>query len=271
MELQANCVQCAGLCCVAPGFAASADFAIDKPAGRPCPNLDPVFRCGIHDRLRERGFSGCVVYDCFGAGQRVTQEVYNGGDWRDRPEIATDMFAAFGVMRQLHELLWYLTEAQTLAPARSLWPQAQSAYSATITLTNASPADLLTLDVGAHRDEVNVLLRQVSEAVRGDARHPAIDAKRGDLIGASLRGLSLIGVNLRGARLLGADLRDCDLTRADVTGADLRASDVRGANLTEAIFLTPSQLDAAIGDERTRLPIARTRPQHWSVRSDASR
>ncbi len=259
-------MQCVGLCCVAPGFAASADFAINKPAGRPCPNLDPVFRCGIHDRLRERGFSGCVVYDCFGAGQRVTQDLYNGGDWRDRPETAVEMFTTFGVMRQLHELLWYLAEAQTLAPARSLWAAAQSAYEATLTLTNASPADLMALDVDAQRDEVNLLLRQVSDAVRGEVRHPAIDAKEGDLIGANLRGLSLIGANLRGARLVGTDLRDCDLTRADFTGADLRATDLRGANLAEAIFLTPSQLEAAIGDTRTRVPTTRRRPEHWSVR-----
>ena len=61
-------LRCAGLCCVAPAFAASADFAIDKPAGRPCPNLRDDFRCGIHAELRERGFPGCEVFDCFGAG-----------------------------------------------------------------------------------------------------------------------------------------------------------------------------------------------------------
>ena len=38
MELRADCTRCFALCCVAPAFAASADFAIDKPAGQPCPN-----------------------------------------------------------------------------------------------------------------------------------------------------------------------------------------------------------------------------------------
>ena len=33
--LHADCARCAALCCVLPPFAASADFAIDKPAGRP--------------------------------------------------------------------------------------------------------------------------------------------------------------------------------------------------------------------------------------------
>jgi len=67
---------------VAPAFSASSDFAIDKPAGEPCPNLTTDFRCGIHTTLRERGFPGCVVYDCFGAGQKVARVTFGGQDWR---------------------------------------------------------------------------------------------------------------------------------------------------------------------------------------------
>ena len=72
-DLRADCGRCAGLCCVAPAFVASADFAIDKPAGRPCPKLSSDFSCSIHDSLREHGFPGCAVFDCFGAGQQVVQ------------------------------------------------------------------------------------------------------------------------------------------------------------------------------------------------------
>ena len=75
LALRADCAQCVGLCCVAPAFAVSADFAIDKAAGQPCPNLQADFRCGIHAGLRDRGFRGCAVYDCFGAGQRVSRHV----------------------------------------------------------------------------------------------------------------------------------------------------------------------------------------------------
>jgi uncharacterized protein YjbI with pentapeptide repeats len=76
--LRADCERCFGLCCVAPAFSASADFAIDKDAGCPCPNLQADFRCAIHDRLRQRGFAGCTVYDCFGAGQKVAQVTFGG-------------------------------------------------------------------------------------------------------------------------------------------------------------------------------------------------
>jgi hypothetical protein len=57
-SLLADCSSCFGLCCVAPVFSASADFAIDKAAGQPCPNLQPDSRCAIHSRLRQNGFPG---------------------------------------------------------------------------------------------------------------------------------------------------------------------------------------------------------------------
>ena len=113
--LRADCSRCAGLCCVAPAFTASADFAIDKPAGHACPHLRGDFRCGIHDRLRPAGFAGCGVYDCFGAGQRVVQHTFQGEDWRRSSRRAEEMFTAFNRMRGLHELLWYLAEAITSA------------------------------------------------------------------------------------------------------------------------------------------------------------
>jgi hypothetical protein len=80
VDLRADCQRCFGLCCVVPAFSASSDFAIDKAAGQPCPNLRADFACAIHDRLRQRGFPGCAVYDCFGAGQQVAQVTFNGQD-----------------------------------------------------------------------------------------------------------------------------------------------------------------------------------------------
>src|ERR687889_2427042 len=119
-HLRADCANCAGLCCVAPAFAASADFAIDKPAGVACPNLREDFRCGIHAQLRERGFPGCTVFDCFGAGQRITQGTFGGRSWREAPELAAAQFAVLPVVRQLHEALWYLAEAGSLPAAAPL-------------------------------------------------------------------------------------------------------------------------------------------------------
>jgi uncharacterized protein YjbI with pentapeptide repeats len=263
MSLRADCERCFGLCCVAPAFSASADFAIDKDAGQPCPNLQPDFRCAIHHRLRQQGFPGCAAYDCFGAGQKVAQITFGGQDWRRTPRIAAQMFKVFTIMRQLHELLWYLTEALTLQPASPLHGELGLARDATERLTHSSPDGLVGLDVGAHRRDVNALLLRASELVRAEARRHETDRSGADLIGKGLRGADLRGANLRGAYLIGADLRGADLGMADLTGADFRGADLSGADLTGSIFLTQSQLDAAKGDLDTKLPPSLTRPAHW--------
>ena len=261
-HLQAHCESCFALCCVAPTFSASIDFAINKPAGQACPNLQADSRCGIHAHLRERGFRGCTVYDCFGAGQHVSQVTFGGRDWRQAPRTAQQMFAVFATMRDLHELLWYLTQALALQPAGPLHDDLADALAQTVSRTHGSPAALLELDVPAHRRAINVLLQRTSEVVRAGIRHTK-DHRGADLIGAKLRGADLRGANLRGTYLIGADLTGADLRLADLTGADLRGADLSGADLSEAIFLVQSQLNAAQGDSATKLPPSLDRPTHW--------
>jgi len=250
---------------VAPAFAVSADFAIDKSAGRPCPKLRQDFGCSIHDDLRGQGFPGCAVFDCFGAGQQVVQVTFGGRDWRQTPEIAQSMFAVFPVMRQLKELLWYLAEALTLLPAGPLRDRCERAREETDRLVDAHPDDLARLDTTAHRQQVGPLLEQVSEVVRGDVRDRMPDRRGADLIGAKLRGADLHGASLRGAYLIRADLRGADLRKTDLLGADLRGADLRGARLEESLFLTQPQSDAAAGDASTTLPPLLNRPRHWSA------
>jgi hypothetical protein len=254
--LRADCSRCAALCCVAPAFARSADFAVDKPAGQPCHHLQADFRCGIHAVLRESGFPGCTVFDCFGAGQQVAQVTFGGRTWRDEPQIAGPMFAVLPVMRQLHEMLWHLTEAASLSALEGICEAADRVER----LTTADPETLLGLDVGALRAEVGELLGRVSETVRGAG---APDRRGADLVGRDLRRARLRHAGLRGAYLIGADLRGADLGTADLLGADLRAADIRGADLSRCLFLTQPQVTAARGDLSTRLPVALSRPTHW--------
>ncbi len=265
-DLLADCGDCFGLCCVALPFSASADFAITKDAGKPCPNLQTGFQCGIHTRLRASGFPGCTAFDCFGAGQKVAQVTFEGRSWREAPETARRMFAVFPVMRQLHELLWYLTEALTLDAARPLHDDLRRLLDETESLTLGRPDELERVDVAAHRSRVDELLLKTSELIRGGVRRKRRDHRGADLMGAELRGADLRGVSLRGALLIAADLRDADLRTADVIGADFRDTDVRGADLSACLFLTQAQVNAARGDDRTRLPASVTRPPHWSSR-----
>ena len=159
------------------------------------------------------------------------------------------MFRGFPVMRGLHELLRYLTEALSLPAARPLHAEIRGA-----------------LEAAAHRDEVAALLARTSDLVRTTIPRRSKRSHRGaDLIGARLREADLRGADLRGARLIAADLRGADLRLADLIGADLRDAELSGADLTGALFLTQAQLNAARGDQATALSSALPRPSHWTA------
>ena len=262
-DLQADCTNCFGLCCIALPFARSTDFAVDKSAGQPCSNLQADFRCGIHAHLRDKGFPGCTVFDCFGAGQKVSQVTFGGTDWRQAPHSAPRMFAVFPLMRQLHELLWYITEALDLAAARPAHKELRSALTRIEGLSRGNTDSLLRLDMAALRGDVNVLLLRASELVRAEVPGAKKNHRGADLIGARLASADLQGANLRGALLIAADLTKADLRMADLIGADMRDADLSGADLTGSIFLTQAQINAAKGNAATKLPPALSRPVHW--------
>ncbi|CAD6010338.1 pentapeptide repeat-containing protein [Agreia sp. COWG] len=267
--LRADCANCFALCCTAFGFQRSADFPIDKPAGTPCLNLADDFSCSIHDSLRGRGFRGCTVFDCFGAGQHVSQNLFGGTSWREQPDWSADMFSAFGVARQLHEMLWYLVEAGERASTSDLSKPVARLRGEILRTLDADAAQLLATDVERIRAQVRNTLIEVSEQARGgfaaradadlsNELHPAAD-----LTSRDLRLIPLCGADLRGAYLIAADLRRSDLTGVDLLGADLRDARVHGADLSNALFLTQPQIAAAQGGPTTVLPAAISRPRHW--------
>ncbi|MFF2270589.1 pentapeptide repeat-containing protein [Cellulosimicrobium cellulans] len=273
LDLRSDCSRCTGLCCVGLHLVRSADFAIDKPAGTPCPNLRGDFGCGIHARLRESGFPGCVAYDCLGAGQRVTAAVrsaHDGATWRDDPAAARDAFAALPVVTQVHELLWYLAEVLSLPAAAPVHDDARRALAQTAPLADLAPAALLALDVGTVRHDVGPLVDRASALVRDAARTAA--ARRPQQQGAadagsrSTRGRGStdgrgdaapgsavvhrvpdgrVRRRLRpGADLVGADLRGLDLTGSDLRGALLLGADLRDSRL-DAVDLLGADLRGA--------------------------
>ncbi|CUH82038.1 hypothetical protein [Tropicibacter naphthalenivorans] len=109
-HLQSDCSKCAALCCLALAFDKGRDFAFDKNPGEPCRNLSG-HSCTIHDDLTEKGFRGCVAYDCLGAGNRVVQEVFGGQSWRDEPRLTRVMMEAFAGMREVHKRIDLLRAA----------------------------------------------------------------------------------------------------------------------------------------------------------------
>ncbi|NSB34672.1 pentapeptide repeat-containing protein [Clostridium saccharoperbutylacetonicum] len=270
-SLRINCEKCFGFCCVALYFSASEGFPTNKEAGKPCLNLKSDFTCKIHKNLRKKGLKGCTAYDCFGAGQKVAQVTYAGQDWQKAPEVAEEMFEVFLIMRQLHEMLWYLTQAANVQTEEKIKTKLNSLISEMNNITQSTPEVIIKLDVEAYRDKVNYLLKQTSEAVRSKVlkgqksslKHKKTIAGRADFFGANLKKISLRGADLRGAFLIAANLSENDLTGADLIGADLRDADLSGTNLENAIFVTQAQINTAKGNASTKLPKGITRPMHW--------
>jgi hypothetical protein len=263
-ELRADCAHCFGLCCVALTFSRSADFPVDKAAGEPCDHLDEADACRVHADLRPLGFKGCTVFDCFGAGQHVSQHTFGGRSWRDDPATASTMFAVLPVVRRLHELRWYLEEALDLGGEDLRGPLAVRLERA-CTLGDLPAPDLAALDVDPEYDAARPLLLRASEHARRGLGDPSSRERAGsDLVGARLAGADLRGVCLRGSLLIGADLSGARLTRCDLLGADLRDADLAGADLGEAIYLTQVQVSSAYGDSATVLPSGIERPAHWA-------
>ncbi|ROS23824.1 pentapeptide repeat-containing protein [Cellulomonas sp. PhB150] len=257
IELRADCSRCVGLCCVASSFSRSSEFAFDRDFGTPCRNLQDDHRCAIHARLRTSGMSGCTTYDCFGAGQRVTQELYGGRSWREGPAVAEPMFADFWAAQSVHELLWYVSEGLERVAAGPVQARLQALADELDALMSSSAA-LRAVDVLALPALVQPALDEVVALVGGGGPQH----RRADLAGRRLT--ELRGATLRGASLLGADLRGADLREADLLGADLRGADLRGADLTTALFVTPRQVASAHGDATTRLPSRLgAPPQQW--------
>jgi hypothetical protein len=261
-SLAADCGSCFALCCVLLPFQAASGFGIDKPGGTPCPNLAEDDRCRIHATLREDGWPGCSIFECFGAGQQVSQVSYGGVSWRDQDNLP-EMAAVRSVMRLLHEMLTHLGEARRRSPE----PDVLALEAEIIGLTHAPPAGLLAVDLEELQPRVSDLLESTSARLRPHG--PSY--RREDLAGRDLRVWILRDADLRGALLIRADLRDQDLGRADLLGADLRDADLRGTDLSEVLFLSQSQLNASRGDEHTSAPEGLQRPGHWASASPGLR
>ena len=264
-EMKIDCKQCFGLCCVALYFSASDGFPEDKEAGKPCINLKSDYTCCVHEKLNSKGLKGCLGYDCFGAGQKVSQVTFTGKDWMKFPENKEKMFEAFLIMRKLHEMKWYLAQAYCLQTSQSMKCEINSLLESMEQLTNLNTDSLLSIDLEIQRNLVNEFLNVTSDMVRMKAsKKLGRKSKRKiDYFGADLRKANMLGADLRGACLIAANLSGVNFSGADVIGADMRDANIKGADFSECIFLTQPQVNSAKGDSLTKLPIMIDRPSHW--------
>lgn len=164
--LAADCQACAGLCCVSFAFDQGPLFAEDKPAGAACRHLSSLARCNIHALRARRGFAGCVSYDCQGAGQRVTQELFQGRSWQGEPHLLRGMLEAFRIMRQVHELLFLLQAAAQLPLLTHQRDRLEVLAAALEPVGGWTYETLTELEQGTLPDEVAAFLRSLAAIAR---------------------------------------------------------------------------------------------------------
>ena len=255
--LKINCGMCVGLCCVALYCAKTDGFPADKEGGRPCRHLMGDFRCDMHERLAEKNMKGCLSYDCFGAGQKVTRIYGADKNWRLNPEKAGEIFQVFLIMFQLHQIQWYLLEALSLNIGEQLKGEIEALINENENMTGKSPEDILKLDIGEYQLHVNQVLKQVNCKVATKT----IGGK--NFPGKNFRKARLDNMDFSMALMIADDLEGCSLNGTSFLGADIRDDNIRNTDLSHSIFLTQMQINSAKGNIHTRLPENLTMPATW--------
>ncbi len=130
---------------------------------------------------------------------------------------------------------------------------------------NLREADLREADLKkANLERARLRRANLREADLEQANLKRARLRRANLFKAELEKADLREARLREVNLREADLEKADLREARLKGADLREADLREADLREAKNLTQEQINAAHGDETTKLPDNLQRPAHWS-------
>ncbi|MBU2934589.1 MULTISPECIES: hypothetical protein [Pacificibacter] len=161
IDFTSDCANCAALCCLSLAFDQGDSFAHDKTAGTPCHNLSG-FDCAIHKDLTSQGYSGCVAYQCLGAGQRVT--ALFDITWRDDPKMTAPMMDAFRQMRAVQSVL-QLLEAASALPLPTLQEQERRLWLSQITPEHWTPRALETFEDEGIEAAIKIWLRGLAKFV----------------------------------------------------------------------------------------------------------
>lgn len=258
-----NCEKCCGLCCVALFFTKSDGFPKDKEAGIPCENLQPDYKCKIHSKLSQQGLKGCMAYDCFGAGQYVTGQLKSLPDWSMiSSKEADEIFNSYLVVLQVHQTLWYLSQCLILRRPQSETEQAQLLINEGNELIEEPLEVLAVLDTQPFCKKANKYLKHICKEFETRFSE-ANKTKTNNYMGENMKQKNLQGKDFSMSLLIAANLEQANLYGANFLGADMRDTNIQNTDLSQCLFLTQFQINAAKGNKHTVLPPYLYRPQLW--------
>lgn len=262
LQFKADCSSCSGLCCVAFFFSKIDGFPDDKEAGKPCGNLLTDYRCKIHPQLEKQNMKGCLGYDCFGAGQHVTQALYHGQTYQDLPKRALEIFDVFIIVAHLFQMRYFLVEALTLNISEKMKKEIRSLIIENEIICNYYPNELLSFDLKKYKNKINISLEQIIQLLKKD-RHYQNKRCPTDFLAKNFKGKDMRRLDLSMKLLIAANFDGCVFEGTFFLGADTRDANFSNANLKEAIFLTQGQINLAKGNRHTKLPKHLDYPRTW--------
>lgn len=261
-HMKSDCSKCSGLCCTALFFSKIDGFPNDKTPGQPCVNLLKDYRCKIHSQLEKQKMKGCIGYDCFGAGQQVTQVIYQGQTWNEIPNQSAEIFDVFIIVFQLYQIRYYLIEAMSIISAKPFKKNIQCLIEENIKMCHYPPNRILSLDLEQYRNRSNTILKQVCRLLQQSihSEHKKVPA---NLFGGNFKGQDMSGADLSSKLLIAANFERCRFHGTVFLGADTRDTNFNNADLSEAVFLTQGQVNSAKGNRNTKLPYHLDYPSTW--------
>lgn len=257
-KLKIDCDNCSGLCCVALYCTKTDGFPENKDSGVPCKHLNSDFQCEIHTKLIELNMKGCLAYDCFGAGQKVTQDLFPNTPWNSNQEKSKLIFEVFLRVFQLHQMEWYLLESLTLVRDKHISENIEQLILRIEHVLEETYEDVLNFDISLFRLEVNRILKLISKQYAGTKQ---LNGK--DMIGKNFKMANLDGKDFSMSLLIAANLEGCSLKYTNFLGADLRDTSFKNTDLSSCLYLTQIQINSSIGNKNTILPKNLNRPISW--------
>lgn len=261
---QIDCGKCCGLCCVALYFTKSDGFPKDKKAGVACENLQSDYRCKVHSNLSKQGLKGCMAYDCFGAGQFVTRHLKTEPNWLTISSQEADEIINFylAVMR-VHQTLWYLSQCIILQLPQSEKQQAKSLINEGRAFLEKPCITLADLNTQLFCEQANQYLKHICALYQKNSSKTS-DKQTQNYMGKNMKRKNLEGKDLSMTLLIAANFEQANLSGANFLGADMRDTNLCNTDVSQSLFLTQIQINAAKGNKNTILPPYLHKPEAWN-------
>ena len=260
-RLVSDCSRCSGLCCIALYCFKSDGFPQNKPIGKPCINLMGDYKCRIHNDLESMGMKGCIGYDCFGAGQYLTEEVYRGVTWQTQPERVKEICDLYIFMYRMFQLRFFLYESKKLVSSETLLPEINQLLQENDAMCRLPVEELYEQPIDSYQAKVNHILKK--SCVELSKFIGAGNSKETNFLNRNFKGKDLSGFDFNMKPLIASNFENCKFKGATFIGTDTRDANFNGADLREAVFLSQGQINAAKGSRRTKLPKHLKYPVTW--------